>query len=35
MTQTKLVALIDGSGYAQSVCDYSIWAAQALLVGPQ
>ena len=32
MTQTKLVALIDGSGYAQSVCDYSIWAAQALSV---
>lgn len=32
MTQTKLVALIDGSGYAQSVCDCSIWAAQALSV---
>ena len=32
MTQPKLVALIDGSGYAKSVCDYSIWAAEALSI---
>ena len=32
MTQPKLLALIDGSSYAQSVCDYSVWAARALSI---